>query len=52
MEKYGRITVDQPRHRQVNPDSITDSIVHVALAVGIGCVGILFAGIIIVSSAI
>jgi hypothetical protein len=54
-QRYGRITIDYhypvPSHRH-NPDAIAEAIVRVLLAVGIGLVGILFVGIVIISSAI
>ena len=52
--KYGRITIDYhyPVPSRPDPDAISESIVRVLLAVGIGLVGILFVGIVIISSAI
>lgn len=50
--RYGRITIDYHYPVPSNPDAISESIVRIMLAVGIGMVGILFAGIVIISSAI
>lgn len=53
-QRYGRITIDYhyPVPSRPDPDAISGSIVRIMLAVGIGMIGILFAGIIIISSAI
>ncbi len=42
---------DKAACKPVNSDAISESIIRIALAVGIGCVAILAIGIIIVSSA-
>ncbi len=54
-QRYGRITIDYhypvPSRRH-NPDAISEAIVRVALAVGIGLVLLVFVGIVIISSAV